>query len=89
MNNILQLKGQFQKRKAPSGFGPTNLPKGKSVSAEHVLKLKDQLQDIILFWNQEKPSMEHWLVCITEKLLRRAIAFNYYCQIGENIRTNL
>ena len=54
MNNILQLKGQFQKRKAPSGFGPTNLPKGKSVSAEHVLKLKDQLQDIILFWNQEK-----------------------------------
>ena len=54
MNNILQLKGQFQKRKAPSGFGPTNLPKGKSVSAEHVLKLKNQLQDIILFWNQEK-----------------------------------
>lgn len=54
MNHILQLKGQFQKRKAPSGFGPTNLPKGKSVSAEHVLKLKAQLQDIILFWNQEK-----------------------------------
>ena len=40
MNNILQLKGQFQKRKAPRGFGPTNLPKGKSVSADHVLKLK-------------------------------------------------
>lgn len=54
MNNILQLKGQFQKRRATSGFGPTNLPKGKSVSAEHVLKLKDQLQDIILFWNQER-----------------------------------
>ena len=34
MNNILQLKGQFQKRKAPSGFGPTNLPKGKSVSVD-------------------------------------------------------
>ena len=54
MNNILQLKGQFQKRKAPSGFGPTNLPKGKTVSVDHVLKLKKQLQDIILFWNQEK-----------------------------------
>ncbi len=53
MNNILQLKGQFQKRKAPNGFGPTNLPKGKTVSAEHVLNLKKQLQDIILFWNQE------------------------------------
>ena len=54
MNNILQLKGQFQKRKAPSGFGPVNLPKGKSVSAEHVLNLKNQLQDIISFWNKEK-----------------------------------
>lgn len=29
MNNILQLKGQFQKRKAPSGFGPVNLPEGE------------------------------------------------------------
>ena len=54
MNNILQLKGQFQKRKAPGSFGPTNLPKEKAVSAEHVLKLKSQLQDIIAFWNQEK-----------------------------------
>lgn len=54
MNNILQLKGQFQKRKAPNGFGPTNLPKGKNVSAEHVLKLQKQLHDIILFWKQEK-----------------------------------
>lgn len=54
MNNILQLKGQFQKRKAPnSSFGPINLPKGKSVSAEHVLKLRKQLQDIVLYWEQE------------------------------------
>lgn len=54
MNNILQLKGQFQKRKAPNGFGPVNLPKGKNVSVEHVLKLRNQLQDIILFWDKEK-----------------------------------
>ncbi|MCM1159836.1 MAG: S8 family peptidase [Roseburia sp.] len=54
MNNILQLKGQFQKRKAPGGFGPTNLPKGKKVNAGHVLKLQQQLQDIISFWNEEK-----------------------------------
>lgn len=55
MNNILQLKGQFQKRKAPNGgFGPINLPKGKNVSAEHVLKLRKQLQDIVLYWEQEK-----------------------------------
>ena len=40
MNNILQLKGQFQKRKAPSGFGPVNLPKGKSVSVETRFEVK-------------------------------------------------
>lgn len=54
MNNILQLKGQFQKRKAPGGFGPVNLPKGQKVSAEHVMKLEQQLKDIIIYWNQEK-----------------------------------
>ena len=49
MNNILQLKGQFQKRKAPSGFGPVNLPKGKSVSVEHVLKLNfSNLPDMVM-----------------------------------------
>lgn len=54
MNNILQLKGQFLKRKAPGGFGPVNLPKGQTVCTEHVLKLKNQLQDIISFWKQDK-----------------------------------
>ena len=53
MNNILQLKGQFQKRKAPNNFGPSNLPAGRAVSAEHVLKLKKQLQDIVQFWRRE------------------------------------
>lgn len=54
MNNILQLKGQFQKRKAPSGFGPVNLPKGKSVSVEHVLKLKNSYKTLYCFGVRKK-----------------------------------
>ncbi len=58
MNNILQLKGQFQNRNAPSGFGPTNLPKGKSVSVEHVLKLKINYKISYYFGMTKKQSME-------------------------------
>lgn len=54
MNNVLQLKGQFQKRKAPSGFGPTNLPKGKCVTAEHIYKLANQLKEIEEYWKEDK-----------------------------------
>ncbi len=54
MNNILQLKGQFEKRKNSSGFGPVNLPKGKTVSAEHVSYLKQRLQEIAAYWEGER-----------------------------------
>lgn len=53
MNNILQLKGQFEKRKNASGIGPVNLPKGKTVRAEHVSYLKRRLQEIAAFWEEE------------------------------------
>ncbi len=54
MNDILQLKGQFQKRKAPNGFGPTNLPKGRKITAEHISKLQRQLQDIAEYWEKDR-----------------------------------
>ena len=54
MNNILQLKGQFQKRKNMSGFGPINLPKGRKVTAAHINNLKKQLTDIFLYWQNDR-----------------------------------
>lgn len=53
MNNILQLKGQFQQRKNDSGFGPVNLPKNAKVTAQHVEKIKLQLQNIEEYWKNE------------------------------------
>lgn len=53
MNNILQLRGQFQKRKNVNGFGPTNLPKGSKVTAEHVGNMKQQLKQLEIYWKNE------------------------------------
>ena len=36
MNNILQLKGTFQKRGNTSKPGFTNIPKGSSVTVQHI-----------------------------------------------------
>ena len=54
MNSILVLKGQLKKQKAPGGFGKPKLSKGKRVSAEHVLKLKEELVKINSYWNKDK-----------------------------------
>ena len=53
MNNILQLRGQFQKRKNVNGFGPTNLPKGSKITAEHVGNMKQQLKQLEDYWKNE------------------------------------
>lgn len=50
MNDILQLKSQFLKRKNPNKPGSINLPVGKSVEAKHLLDLLKQLKDILNFW---------------------------------------
>lgn len=50
MNNILQLKGRFEKRKNETKFGPAKLPANKSVSSVHILKLKSQLEQLREYW---------------------------------------
>jgi hypothetical protein len=54
MNNILYLKGQFNKQSFPGNFGPPSLPTGKSVKSEHLADLKNQLQSILNYWQSEK-----------------------------------
>ncbi len=64
MNNILQLKGQFQQRKNMSPFGPTNLPKGASVTVEHIVELKQQLISILIFWEKNQTIIGGALVSV-------------------------
>lgn len=53
VNELLQLKGQFEHRKNNSKIGSRNLPVGKSVKSQHILKLKQQLENIYDFWARE------------------------------------
>lgn len=50
MNNILQLKGRFEQRANSVKPGSPKLPKGKSVSALHLIELSEQLKRILLYW---------------------------------------
>lgn len=53
MNNILQLKGQFQQQSNPGNFGPSNLPVNGFVESGHLEELKTQLQQILRFWQED------------------------------------
>ena len=66
MNNVLQLKGNFQHRKNPSKPGPANLPKGASVRAEHLAILLRQLEQIEVFW-KDNDSINGALVSVYYK----------------------
>ena len=49
MNNVLQLKGHFEKR-ANKGGGGGSLPKNSSVNSAHLFDLASQLQSIYEYW---------------------------------------
>lgn len=54
MNEILQLKGNFEQKKPSISSNHSNIPKSKYVSMEHLKSLKDNLQNIKTFWEKEK-----------------------------------
>lgn len=53
MNNILQLKGQFQFQQNQSSFGPTNIPVGESVEVSHLETLLSQLESLLKYWEKD------------------------------------
>lgn len=53
MNNILQLKGQFQQQSSQSNYGPTSLPSGCFVEADHLRMLGEELHRIWRYWQND------------------------------------
>ena len=51
MNELLQLKGQFQYGKS-NPPGPPRLPKGQEVTSRHLRELADNLRDIKAYWTE-------------------------------------
>lgn len=54
MNKLLQLKGQFQKRKSPNRPGAPSLPINAIVTSKHINELKKQLQSILQYWEEDQ-----------------------------------
>jgi len=54
MNNILHLKGQFNKKSNNNTPRNPNLPVGKTVKAQHLFALKNQLQSVLAYWQNDK-----------------------------------
>lgn len=54
MNEILQLKGRFEQKDFGNKPGPSNIPKDKFVSIEHLIDLKKDLRNVSVFWEKEK-----------------------------------
>lgn len=52
MNNILQLKGRFEQRPNASIPGSPKLPKGKSVTSDHLKELAQQIFTIMTYWKK-------------------------------------
>lgn len=63
MNNILQLKGRFEHRKNESTMGIAILPKNKRVLSSHLRSLKEQLENILKYWEYDT-SIEGALVSV-------------------------
>lgn len=53
MNQILQLKGSFEQKSA-SKPGPVNIPSSRFVSIEHLNNLRNDLSEVLAFWQKEK-----------------------------------
>ena len=53
MNNLLQLKGRFDKRNNESNFGQTKLPANQKVNIAHIEELIKQLNDVRKYWSNK------------------------------------
>ncbi len=51
MNDILLLKGQFEQKKNSSQIGASNIPKGKKVCVDHLVKLQNNLIKVLTTWD--------------------------------------
>ena len=66
MNNLIQLKGQFEQSSGNSGYGGRSLPAGASVNSEHIEHLIVDLKRVYSFWSSNT-LIKGALVCVYYK----------------------
>ncbi len=63
MNQVLHLKGRFEQAKSKSIPGAPKLPTGKSVEVSKLKELKNKLQELKEFW-EEEDTIEEALISV-------------------------
>lgn len=66
MNNLIQLKGQFEQSSGSPGYGARSLPAGTSVKGEHIEQLLLDLRRVYAFWSKNT-LIKGALVCVYYK----------------------
>lgn len=54
MNNILQLKGQFEHNRGQNGGGSRNIPKGTTLKLPHLEELIRDMENTLLYWRDHQ-----------------------------------
>lgn len=71
MNDLLQLKGQFQYGRANTP-GPPELPRGQKVTARHLRELADNLRDIKSNWTSNKIPFDPLITVVYDTVVAKS-----------------
>lgn len=63
MNDLLRLKGSFESASSSASGGRPSIPKGQSVTLDHLLSLAAEIHSIAMFWNEVAIDVKP-LVCV-------------------------
>ena len=68
MNNVLQLKARFEQKNNSAGGAGRRIPANKVVDVSHLVELRNQLQNILIYWN-------------SKTLIQKALVTAYYIDV--------
>mgnify|MGYP000013833487 CR=1 FL=1 len=83
MNNLLELKGEFQHSKNISGRGGVSFKKNEFVKAEHLFELADELEKINSYWKKNTELDGALLSAHYDRVIPKSNRLQFLFSIGE------
>lgn len=85
MNDILQLKGQFQQKESSSRPGASNLPKKASVEVIHLEKIRKEMSEVLEYWKQDKILNDALVSVLYTKIAAKSNRIKGLLKCGNNV----